>query len=300
MADIEIAEPQFSSSRLRAAIKRTLQAVHLHEASKDFRCWVYGRDNLEIDYISALGWFRGRQAYRRLVVSENNSTDHTVQIKIPGLARALRLRADAVDRMVFEQVFLDEQYGAHLNFEPSLIIDGGAHIGLASVFLARKFPKAVIYAIEPDEANFELLCRNVAQFPRVIPIKAALWGAPSVLTISNPDSASWAFRVTDQTNSAGPAVIGITLEELLAWSGARSIDILKLDVEGAELNIFSTARANWLARTRAIFIELHDRLVKGCSDAFERAVAPYLFDRSVSGECLILREFDAHEASETG
>ena len=271
----------------RAILKRLLETVHLHSASVRLRLWIFGKDDKERSYIASLGWLAGRRSYRLFYNTEH--PDKPVILRMSGLARPITLRPSEVDRLVFEQVFVERQYEIEPSQRPSLIIDGGAHIGLASIFLARKFPKAIIYAIEPDPANYSLLCDNVAQFRRIIPMRAALWSKSSSLTIANPNSASWAFRVTDQRDDKDPVVLGITVDELLTWSGAPCIDILKLDVEGAEREIFS-AECNWLRRTRAIFVELHDRFVSGCSEAFERAVAPYSWDRSTSGECIVLRE----------
>ena len=44
--------------------------------------------------------------------------------------------------------------------------------------------------------------------------------------------------------------------------------MLKLDIEGGEQALFS-AETEWIAKTEAICIELHDRIVKGCSDKFK-------------------------------
>jgi hypothetical protein len=52
------------------------------------------------------------------------------------------------------------------------------------------------------------------------------------------------------------------------------IDLLKIDVEGAECEIFETSQ-NWIERVRTICIELHDRLRPGCREAYERATTGF-------------------------
>ena len=80
------------------------------------------------------------------------------------------------------------------------------------------------------------------------------------------------------------------MDELLKWSGLSKIDILKLDVEGAEKDIFESANCGkWLDCVRQIVVELHDRIVPGCSEALEHATEGRRFARSTSGECLVMR-----------
>ena len=58
---------------------------------------------------------------------------------------------------------------------PRVVVDAGANIGLSTVFFANKFPQAKIVAIEPEPSNFAMLRDNVAPYPNVTPVQAALW-----------------------------------------------------------------------------------------------------------------------------
>lgn len=68
------------------------------------------------------------------------------------------LRSKTTDKYTFKQVFLDDQYGILLPFEPKTIIDAGANIGLASVYFAHRYVQSTIVALEPSSDNFEILC----------------------------------------------------------------------------------------------------------------------------------------------
>lgn len=161
-------------------------------------------------------------------------------VRVPGPKRnsRLTLRPRTADVGVFEQIYIARQYQLDAPSEPNLIIDAGAHIGCATVLFAEKFPNATIFAIEPQASNFALLRQNVARYPNVTAINAALWGRPSVQSIINPKGDSWEFRTQVALSHNASCVIGITIDELLTWCGASKLDILKLDVEGAEKNIF--------------------------------------------------------------
>jgi hypothetical protein len=81
----------------------------------------------------------------------------------------------------------------------------------------------------------------------------------------------------------------VSIAALLRESGFAAIDILKLDVEGAERELFADPSCQaWLARTNMLFVELHDRIKPGCSDAFERAIALHDFERRKVGSNMVL------------
>lgn len=239
-------------------------------------------------YMESLGCLKGLLIFRECYLSSRR-LGSVVQIHLPASQSPLRLRKGTPDVAVFEQVYVDRLHEVEGVADPQLIVDGGAHIGCVTVFLARKFPGATILAIEPDTANFELLRRNVAAYPNVTPIRAALWSEPAVLTIRNPNALSWEFQVRPASSDDRDKVVGLSMGEILNWTGASKIDLLKLDIEGGERELFALPGCEpWIDRVRQLQIELHDRWFPGCREAVELATRPYRFSECVSGEYLIM------------
>src|SRR5216684_3409159 len=267
---------------VRSVIVKLLRVARLHPLARKIN--IARVDFLR--YIDALGLARGASAFFRFKLAKPGSL---VRARIPGSKTPLQIRAGTEDAIVFQQVFFERQYDLDLALQPKLIIDGGAHVGCATRFFASKYPDAIVVAIEPESTNFRLLKGNVDGCPNVLPIRAALWGTPTVLNIVDPHSASWAFRMEESNGEGIATTLGLTVDELLAWSASSSIDILKLDVEGAEREIFSSDCTHWMGAVSAMIIELHDRFVAGCREALERATAGFEFTESVSGECLVLQ-----------
>jgi FkbM family methyltransferase len=242
-------------------------------------------------YTRSLGVTRGLLTYVRCNCASRGK-DVLIQVRAPALKRPLTIRRTPPDVRVFEQVYVDRLHEVDVPFEPRLIIDAGAHIGCVTVALAAKFPECTILAVEPEADNYTLLCRNTAAHHNVIPIRAAVWYKPAVLSIRNPESASWTFQMKQVSPGESGSAIGLTVAELLKWSGSPEIDILKLDVEGAEREIFAAAESDgWLDHVRQIRVELHDRIVPGCEEAVEKAIARHgnRFSRSTNGEYTILQ-----------
>jgi FkbM family methyltransferase len=201
------------------------------------------------------------------------------------------LREVSSDLYTFGDVFEQEVYRAVLRHLPecSTIVDLGANIGLASLYLASAYPSARIFAVEPNRDNFELLKTNLKdliQKQRCVPVQAALWSTRKLLTVDPqwlPDAYN-GFRLSEQPSPQGTVdqVQGLTMEEILASSQFERVDLLKVDIEGAEVELFRND-IGWLGRVRAIAIEFHGRSREECG-----------FDQILSEQGFKVCEEDAH------
>ncbi|MGQ9589948.1 MAG: FkbM family methyltransferase [Planctomycetota bacterium] len=211
-----------------------------------------------------------------------------VPVCVPGLSRPIHLRCGTTDAAVFEQVFIRDPFRDWLKFPPEVIVDAGAYIGLTSLYLASLFPQAKIFALEIDASNFALLKRNVADCKNIFPLHKALWYERALLTVENPDALAWSYRGAPCIDEGGPSVPAIDIPDLLAQIEADTIDLLKIDIEGAERELFSQHSDRWIGRVRAIAVELHDRFKNGCRAALEQATAGQGFRWMQRGEYTLL------------
>jgi len=156
-----------------------------------------------------------------------------------------------------------------------LIIDAGGYIGTAAIALSKLYPLATVVTVEPSSDNFAVLDRNIAAHPRIHSHHAALvpTDSPRVRTLRNRGIGEWGFNIIENASDTSASVIEevatITLDEILKIYDARSILILKMDIEGAEYPLLKDHE--WLERTRILVMELHERLVPGCEAAFATA-----------------------------
>jgi len=108
-------------------------------------------------------------------------------------------------------------------------------------------------------------------------IHAAIFDTNGFVALENPKDDAWGFRV--QALKIAPAaeerIPSLTIENLMRRSPNDCIDLLKLDIEGAEIEVFSIGAEKWLEKVKVIVIELHDRVRNGCSPAFESAVSKF-------------------------
>lgn len=125
---------------------------------------------------------------------------------------------------------------------PELIVDLGAHIGLASATFQRRFPTATIVAVEAHPENIVLLEQNV----------------PTATVIAHPVAATHrqvrlegtrldGFRISD-----GGELDTITMDDI----PGQLIGLLKVDIEGAEAELFADC-STWISRVNVLVCECH-------------------------------------------
>jgi len=184
----------------------------------------------------------------------------------------LTLRPFAGDLFVLYEVLAFKVYHIAPSLLPTgnvrVIVDCGANIGITSLFLAARYPCAKILSVEPHPENFALLKTNVETVPRILPIRACITGTPQSTVRFTADQAAWGNRIA--TDSHGILIPAITIDELCEQNGIEKIDLLKLDIEGAEKQVLENG--TFLARTEHIIVELHGEYGFQC---FQRDIAPH-------------------------
>lgn len=214
-----------------------------------------------------------------------------LEVRVPGVPQPLHLRGGTSDRSAFNEVFVKRWYDRPYPppAAPRFIIDAGANVGFASVRFAQLYPQATIVAVEPDAANFAILLRNVAPYPQVRAVRAGVWPRSTQLAIENPHDKPWSFRVREARAGDADVMPAVSIQDLMQRHGAATLDLLKLDVEGAELELLADDGCHtWLSLTNMMFIELHDDFKPGCSAALQRALGAYDFERVLYGSNWVL------------
>jgi FkbM family methyltransferase len=183
------------------------------------------------------------------------------------------LRLGTSDILTCRQVFINKEYEFGVSCEPAVILDAGANIGLASIYFANRYPNAKIISVEPEDTNFQLLEKNTAGYPNILPLKAALWHKNEKISLKDPGIGKWGYITESPESLAGTAgefchmVDGKTVRSIMETYGLRQINIFKVDIEGSEKEVFSDS-SDWIDQVQSIIVELHDRVKQGCSRSF--------------------------------
>lgn len=210
----------------------------------------------------------------RVLPSKNREA--VTQVKVPGLANGIWVRPHGSDMKVVLQTFAERDYGlgwcepyrAHMLAlcksireagDVPLIIDAGANVGASTMLFASAFPDCHIYAIEPDANNFATLEANVGDKPNITLFHAGLWSKPTNLAMEHDGDTGWACRVQEHSVGKATMLPSVTLPELLAKNPRMRPVIVKIDIEGAEVEVLKE-NTGWVNDIPLMVFEAHDNL----------------------------------------
>lgn len=231
------------------------------------------------------------------LVAENKES-YTADFKDGAVKRIKLRKKPSSDILVFDQIYcfreyqpVVEDYKQHFGQNPNQnvnIIDAGSNIGLTSLFFSEHFEKPSIIAIEPDRANFGMLGFNLQSAEgKIVKINGAVWCKNTFIKIVNDfrDQSDWAFRVEESADEGD--IQAFTINQLAADHGFDIIDILKIDIEGSEKQIFDPQLSDlsFLERTKCIAIEIHDEF--DCRQDIYTLLTQYGFTFREQGELTI-------------
>jgi FkbM family methyltransferase len=219
-----------------------------------------------------------------------------IGIQIPNQNHHVSLRLFSSDISTFEQIFVVEEYNSPNLPESAMnIMDLGANIGLASVFFMFKYPGSTICAVEPEEVNVQIAALNLSIFGARAHLEhAAVWHEDSVLRVRTADErgrplGAWGARVSAESQQDKKAVAAYSMATLLRRCRFENVDILKIDIEGAELELFSGGSLDWLRCVNFIIVETHDRFRPGSDQAVRNALSGEFEELPRKGENLFFR-----------
>lgn len=212
-----------------------------------------------------------------------------ITLELKNFSDKIFLRNRTTDVHTFYDIFTNDEYDIDFGFTPETIIDCGANTGLVTVFYKNKFPHSRIIAIEPELSNFEMLLKNTSSLSNVDCLHNAIWGKEGFIEITDPGFGNWGFITNESETETDTTVETITISNIVEQYNLCKIDVLKMDIEGAEKEVFESNYKEWMPLTNIILIELHDRLKIGCSKAFFKAISEYDFSIEIKGELLVCK-----------
>jgi len=153
------------------------------------------------------------------------------------------------------------------------VLDAGANIGAFSALLCLLHPSLPILAVEMDAANFGLLHLNTAHCQHIVRVHGALWGNSTRLSIQRGHGwgpPEWQYEAVADPEGRH---LGVSVPDLLAAHNITTLQLAKVDIEGAEREVFAApSAAVWLNRTREVWIEIHEGRRPGAEAAVHNAL----------------------------
>jgi FkbM family methyltransferase len=189
-------------------------------------------------------------------------------LQLPGGYKAC-IRPNGRDQAALAEIFGIKPYQpAQSAANPKRILDLGANIGMATLFLTTQFPDAEIASVEPFPGNLAILRENV----RLNQIRSTIFaGAVGVssgeaeLSVGNVADAVSLVPASDAGRQTKLRVKQFSVDEIMDQLHWTQIDLLKIDIEGYEKTLFKSNNA-WLGRVNQIVGEAHGHVGYGIKE----------------------------------
>jgi FkbM family methyltransferase len=196
------------------------------------------------------------------------------------------MRGKTSDAWVFHQVIVSDEYSLIPNsLKPATIVDAGANAGFAIRWMKSRWPDASVVAIEPDPENFRIAQANTSEHIGVTLIEGALWSEEGRASFVCTGDEKYALRV--KMEQAGP-IRCVTVCGLMRQMGWDRIDLLKMDIEGAEREVFGPSAQEWIHKIGVLVVELHEGFSPGCTVKLFQALQGTKFTLKWRGENLVV------------
>jgi FkbM family methyltransferase len=226
----------------------------------------------------------------KLALSPLLPRSYEMPLTPPGFNNCLWCRSGkSSDPYVFRQIFVIREYSPIKLDQPQLIIDCGANVGYSSAYFLETFPSAFVVSVEPDPGNVKLLRKNLLRFKdRAEIIEGGIWSSVgSLVTVFGEfaDGREWATKVRTPESSESGNTPAFDIPSIIPARFNR-VDLLKIDIEGSEVELFRNNAERWLPMVDNIAIELHS---PEAADVFFRALQNYHYGLEKSSELTICR-----------
>lgn len=152
--------------------------------------------------------------------------------------------------MAMKDIFLHKIYQFETKNNSPVVIDGGGHIGLFTLFIKKKYPNAKVFIFEPEEESWQLLQLNLQEnhLDNVHPIKSGLFNFDGNLEFGSDHSDGSSVFSKEKTEKISVSKLSPYLDE--------PVDFMKLNIEGSELPVLKEIVSK-LENVNELVIEYH-------------------------------------------
>jgi FkbM family methyltransferase len=168
----------------------------------------------------------------------------------------IRYRLNKGDLHSIREIWLQEAYRLPFEDPSGVLLDLGANIGMASLWLAKSYSFTQVIAVEPDPYNAALVRQNLELNGIAGQVLEAAIGPKEAVARFEFSELSNLGRLSEN----GSLVPMISVDTIIQKFAVTRFALIKIDIEGGEQELFD-GPPEWLARTDAIIIEFHPTIV---------------------------------------
>ena len=206
-----------------------------------------------------------------------------------GVKHPIYLRKGTTDILNYRAIFERKEYD-FLDIDLKNMLDLGGYIGLASIFVANKFPDARILLVEPDPDNFLMAQINCRAYENIKCMNVGVWSHSCKLISSGQRIGELGgdygkIFAESRPHDSNHGIQAFSVKDLMELENSRFLDFCKIDIEGSEKVLFDAPNAeDWVKKSCIISCEFHDRMVPGCTESAEKLFRKLNYSKYRQGE----------------
>lgn len=180
---------------------------------------------------------------------------------------------------LYREIFIDRCYtqpGFYIPQSGDTVLDLGANIGTFALYLAACAPGIKVHCFEPCQATRQRLKSNIQgnnlqDFIKIYP--KGVFNKNVRLNLVEIGMAG-SSTIVGRAGGEGEQIECVTFSQAVEMTGVHKIDLLKVDIEGAEMELFETSGID-LSIIDRLVVEYHEDLRPGCLDRLSKSLKPF-------------------------
>lgn len=165
-------------------------------------------------------------------------------------------------RLLYDEIFAREEYMFESSTPQPVIFDCGANIGMATLFFKWLYPESTVVSFEADPTTFGVLKHNIQQnhLQGVTAHNVALWSEDGHIPFFVREDEPGSLLMSTMANRTAGKEISVEAKRLSSFINGQ-VDLLKLDVEGAEVKVIcDLLESGKIDAVQQMIIEYHHHI----------------------------------------
>lgn len=185
----------------------------------------------------------------------------SLNLKIAGRTVPFVMRLS--DIFIIAEILHEQQYKMVSRLPANaMIVDAGGNVGISAVWFLAHYPDATMHVFEPAEENIGFLARNLASFPKAKLFQQGVGAETGTMNLLHGEFAGMHSLLPGLAEDGAPVeqIEVVTLADHMDANNIAQIDLLKLDIEGSEMDAIH-GLGERIRDVKVIVGEVHEALI---------------------------------------
>lgn len=209
-----------------------------------------------------MNWFDLLILSRLNTNKKHDSVLTIIRLRKPTKRNVFIRKYNETDKNVLKYVFFNSYHKPPLILKKDcVILDLGANIGLTMVDFKQSYPQSRVLGFEMDTKNYLLAQKNIEGLADCWIENIAVWDSSKIVQYAT-DVDEDAYNISENAQHTEGVIFNTveawSMDDVLKKFDLKTVDYVKMDIEGAEKAVLQNGERAWLRQVNCLNIEIHD------------------------------------------